>query len=275
MSIFELTARHQMNLGNNNIIPKGERLRLNIHTMGVQPHNMFSNPENRRQAIQQLSVNGVNLNPNSPFLNTGHWDIKKVPEVSFHKSIESGMPLEKLSGVENGFRSENKVIDDIDMKKNCISLTKNFYAEGLDLKFADNGLEGRCKIICDYFNAVKNEMGIDTDFQFKDMPSNKLGGYDPVTNSIDLNYTALENPDCEGLLNTILHESRHAFQGKCISNPDSVSVKNNIIDVWKDNFSNYIPPEFDFEAYENQEIEKDANYFADSVVKKGINSSYV
>ena len=27
--------------------------------------------------------------------------------------------------------------------------------------------------------------------------------------------------------------------------------------------------EFDFEAYENQEIEKDANYFADSVMRKG------
>ena len=26
--------------------------------------------------------------------------------------------------------------------------------------------------------------------------------------------------------------------------------------------------------YENQEIEKDANYFADSVMKKGINSNY-
>ena len=31
-----------MNLGNNNIIPKGEKLRLNIHTMGVQPYNIFS-----------------------------------------------------------------------------------------------------------------------------------------------------------------------------------------------------------------------------------------
>ena len=36
----------------------------------------------------------------------------------------------------------------------------------------------------------------------------------------------------------------------------------------------YISPEFDFEAYENQEIEKDANYFADSVMKKGTNLIY-
>ena len=76
------------------------------------------------------------------------------------------------------------------------------------------------------------------------------------------------------MLNTILHESRHAFQNKCIINPDSVTVKNNIIDVWKDNFDNYISPIFDFEAYENQEIEKDANYYADSVMKKGTDLYY-
>ena len=51
-------------------------------------------------------------------------------------------------------------------------------------------------------------------------------------------------------------------------------VKDNIIDVWKDNFDNYIRPDEDFEAYENQEIEKDANYFADSVMKKGTNPYY-
>ena len=63
MSVFELTARHQMCLGDNNIIPKGERLRLNIHTMGVQPYNMFSNPENRRQAIQQLLLQQLHKMP--------------------------------------------------------------------------------------------------------------------------------------------------------------------------------------------------------------------
>lgn len=100
----------------------------------------------------------------------------------------------------------------------------------------------------------------------------ELGGYNPYTNKIELNANYLENPNCEGLLNTILHESRHAFQNKCVEMPDTVTVKNNIIDVWKDNFDNYIKPEYDFEAYENQEIEKDANYFADSVMRKGIDA---
>lgn len=109
------------------------------------------------------------------------------------------------------------------------------------------------------------------------MKQNQLinwGGYNPLTNKIELNSNYLEKSDCEDLLNTILHESRHAFQNKCIDTPNSVTVKDNIIEVWKDNFDNYIRPDEDFEAYENQEIEKDANYFADSVMKKGTNPYY-
>lgn len=162
-----------------------------------------------------------------------------------------------------------KVIDDVEMKKGCIELVKDFNRDGLDLNFAENGLEGRCEIALDFYESVKEEMGIDAEFQFANMSEKTCGGYNPVTNRIELNSKLLENPDCKELLNTILHESRHAFQQKCIDNPDSVTVKENIIEVWRDNMKNYIPPGLDFEAYENQEIEKDANYFADSVMRKG------
>lgn len=37
MPIFEITARYQMYLGPGNQINKGERLTMNIHTIGVQP----------------------------------------------------------------------------------------------------------------------------------------------------------------------------------------------------------------------------------------------
>lgn len=161
------------------------------------------------------------------------------------------------------------VIDDVEMKKGCIELVKDFNRDGLDLDFAEKGLKGRCEIALDFYESVKEEMGITAELQFCSMPENVCGGYNPNTNKIELNSKFLENSDCKDLQNTILHESRHAFQQKCIENPDSVTVKNNIIDVWKDNMKNYIPPGLDFEAYENQEIEKDANYFADSVMKKG------
>lgn len=167
-----------------------------------------------------------------------------------------------------------KVIDDVDMKKGCIELVKDFNRDGLDLTFAENGLEGRCEIALNFYESVKEIMGVDAELCFANMSENICGGYNSVTNRIELNSKYLENPNCKELLNTILHESRHTFQQKCIDNPNSVTVKNNIIDVWKDNMKNYISPDLDFEAYENQEIEKDANYFADSVMRKGENYLY-
>lgn len=166
------------------------------------------------------------------------------------------------------------VIDDVEMKKGCIELVKDFNSEGFDLDFAEKGLEGRCEMVSDFYDSVKEIMGIDAELQFSNIPENMCGGYNSATNRIELNSKFLENPDCKDLLNTLLHESRHVFQQRCIDNPESVTVKDNIIDVWKDNMNNYISPEFDFEAYENQEIEKDANYFADSVMRKGSDYLY-
>ena len=257
-----------MYLGDNNIIPKGERFRLNIHTMGVQSYNMFSNPENRRQAIQQFAVNGIDMKPREHLLNTGHWDIRKLPDHTFSKSLDSYQSLERFEKPLDDISSKD-IIDDVEMKKGCIELVKDFNREGLDMDFAEKGLEGRCEIISGFYDSVKEIMGITAELQFRSMPVNDRGAYNPVANCIELNSKYLENPDCKELQNTILHEARHAFQQKCIEDPDSVTVKNNIIDVWKDNMKNYIPPGLDFEAYENQEIEKDANYFADSVMRKG------
>ena len=55
MAVFEITARHQMYLGAGNQINKVERLTMNIHTIGVQPDSIFSNPDSRRQEIGRAS----------------------------------------------------------------------------------------------------------------------------------------------------------------------------------------------------------------------------
>ncbi len=277
MAAFEFIAKHPMNLGGNNHIMRGERFTMNIHTMGVQPFSVFSNPESRRQAIQQFAVNGIDVKSREYLLNTGHWEVKRLPDHNFSKATETHEPISRFSEItpsSSEFSKGNDVIDDVEMKKECIGIVKDFYGKELDLTFADNGLEGRCKIASDFYKDVKQSMGIDAELSFVSKSPNDLGGYNPRTNCIELNSNYLEKSDCEDLLNTILHESRHAFQGKCIKSPDSVTVKNNVIDVWKDNFQNYISPCHDFEAYENQEIEKDANYYADSVMKKGMDVNY-
>ena len=261
-----------MFLGADNQINKGERLTMNLHSMGIRPYNIFSNPESRRQAIQQFSVNGIDVRSRESILNTGHWDIKRVLD-SYSKSIED-YTLQDIGVAYKDLPVNNRVIDDVEMKIECINMVKDFYNEGLDLAYAECGLKGRCEIASNFYDGVKKNMGINAELCFVTKPAHQLGGFDPLTNRIELNSKYLEKADCEDLLNTILHESRHAFQNKCIDSPGSVTVKDNIIDVWKNNFDNYIRPEEDFEAYENQEIEKDANYFADTVMKKGLNLNY-
>lgn len=271
MSVFELTAKSQMYLGGGNVIEKGEHLRMNIHSLSVQTYNLFSTPENRRQLIQQFSVNGIEAKTGSSVLNAGNWDVKKMPDASFHRTIGEG-----AEGRELRFRPlwnetpDKEVVDAVEMKKGCIDIVGKFFQEGKDLEFAEKGLEGRCKIISEFYDSIQNQMGIDAKISFCPKEPNDCGCYSSRSNKIELNSDYLENPDCTGLMNTILHESRHAFQHECVNNPNFSNVNEYTRASWKYNFDNYIGPEDDFEGYEDQEIEKDANYFADGVMNKGM-----
>ena len=165
----------------------------------------------------------------------------------------------------------NKVIDDARMKEGCVDLVSKFFNEGKDLDFAEKGLEGRCEIAYQFYVGIKQEMDIDAKLSFDPtMARKELGCYNPANNTIKLNANYLETPDCKDLMNTLLHESRHAFQHRCVKHPESCDVSPKVIEVWKDNQKHYIRPEDDFVAYENQPIEKDANDFADSVMKDGM-----
>lgn len=162
-------------------------------------------------------------------------------------------------------------INDVEMKKGCIDVVCKFFNEGKDLDFAEKGLEGRCEIAYQFYDGIKQEMDIDAKLSFDPtMARKELGCYNPANNTIKLNANYLETPDCKDLMNTLLHESRHAFQHQCVKHPESCDVSPKVIEVWKDNQKHYIRPEDDFVAYENQPIEKDANDFADSVMKDGM-----
>lgn len=157
-------------------------------------------------------------------------------------------------------------INEVGMNNACISIVERFQNEGLFDDYAESGLNDRMKIATSFFNEVSEAMGIDTDFNFIPMPYGMEGGYNPATNSIELNINSLENPNCTSLFNTILHESRHAFQHRAVDNPESVSVDNNTIESWRQNFENYISPWLDYEAYREQPVESDAFDYADKIL---------
>ena len=170
-----------------------------------------------------------------------------------------------ISSLLEGQNKKN-FINEVDMNNACISIVERFQNEGLLDEYAESGLDNRMRIATSFFEEVSEAMGIETEFSFIPMPYGMEGGYNPSTNSIELNINSLEKPDCTSLFNTILHESRHAFQHRAVENPDSVSVDNNTIEIWRQNFDNYIARWLDYEAYREQPVESDAFDYADNIL---------
>ena len=76
--------------------------------------------------------------------------------------------------------------------------------------------------------------------------------------------------DCVRIvLDTIIHELRHAVQHKCIEEPTYWDIDADMRDMWQNNMlpGNYIRPEVDMRGYALQPIEIDASTFAELVMK--------
>lgn len=97
--------------------------------------------------------------------------------------------------------------------------------------------------------------------------SSEKRGYYNGDGYIHLNSDVLTNPkNFYDALDTILHESRHAFQRLACSNCNVFGVNLNILEQWRTNFKYYISPELDYQLYYNQPVEVDARKYAESVI---------
>ena len=81
------------------------------------------------------------------------------------------------------------------------------------------------------------------------------GGYNPETNTLQVNEYMLYNSD--EAADTIAHELWHCHQHERAMNPQSA------LDYqYQHNFENYISPDLDQQAYEDQLVEAEARAFA-------------
>jgi len=89
-----------------------------------------------------------------------------------------------------------------------------------------------------------------------DMPDGSYGGYNPDTNTIEINENMLD--DNVEAADTIAHEMWHAYQQEEATKiPPSEQGRE-----YQEGFDNYISPEYDFEGYENQPVEAEAREYA-------------
>lgn len=94
------------------------------------------------------------------------------------------------------------------------------------------------------------------------------GGYfDSESNTIWINENFFNNGFIgkDDAVHTLLHEMRHAYQYDVINNPDNYGYDESTINQWRNDYFGYISAEEDFNAYDNQSIETDADDFADRI----------
>lgn len=180
---------------------------------------------------------------------------------------EMQLPLDTIPKEYFEYQSDLKQLEqfqNIECVENCVDLTDYLYRSGIAEKYMEGDIITREYIAQDYFNAIKGCMDLNPDMplRFVDLPNGRCGGYNPDTNSIELNANYLEHADPRGLLKTIVHESEHAFQQKCVNNPSSCNVDSEVLEQWKYNMDHYKDAEtYGFKEYRNQPIEKDAFEF--------------
>lgn len=95
--------------------------------------------------------------------------------------------------------------------------------------------------------------------------ANTAGYFDLENKTIGLNIDILMCNDgrlLRDIVDTIIHECRHAFQYKAIEFPEECGVDPNTALEWLNNFTHYISPQINFRRYYYQPVEYDARNFA-------------
>ena len=104
---------------------------------------------------------------------------------------------------------------------------------------------------------------------FEKRAANSLGAYNNERNKIILNKLLLEEENPRKIIRTLLHEARHAFQRFAVEHPWRAKPDESNIYSWEFSIENYISSGVNFNMYQSQSIEADADDFALRVVFSG------
>ena len=115
---------------------------------------------------------------------------------------------------------------------------------------------------------VSSEMEVSPSFLGWFQDNETLGFYSEANQGIALNelYLASENEYVINfMINTVIHECKHAMQWDAVSGRNNHGYSNELISLWETNFFDYIEPVESDEGYVKQPVEWDASCFAESV----------
>lgn len=179
-------------------------------------------------------------------------------------------------------RKEGETVTSYQEKEQDLYMQKEIERLNKDNRFSDDvwnnaSMEERKEILKDYVKELSEIMGLsidEVDF-FDSEPKDgyvKNGFYSKRNNSINVNEWMMDNRSCDDIYSTMAHEMRHAYQNAVCENPDKFAVTEETVEKWKKSFDEYktssgfmedgMTKEDAYEAYRNQEVEKDARQFA-------------
>ncbi len=95
-----------------------------------------------------------------------------------------------------------------------------------------------------------------------------LGYYSDKRREVSINTEILTSENYEDVMNTMVHEMRHAYQHEAVRNPSDFIVSEETAKSWESNFDDYIEyteEENNFDEYRYQPVEADAHDIADYV----------
>lgn len=153
-------------------------------------------------------------------------------------------------------------------EQQSLAAVKLFFAVDAKRKmpYSEATTNRRKEYIEELYASFSASTGYNPPLVFKKRAASSLGAYSSGANSITLNELLLEEDDPRKTIRTLLHEARHAFQHFAVEHPWRAKPDEDNVYSWEFNIENYIRSEVDFDMYRSQDIEADADAFAERIV---------
>ena len=153
-------------------------------------------------------------------------------------------------------------------EQQSLTAVKHFFAVDAKRKmpYSEATTSRRKEYIEELYVSFSASTGYNPPLVFKKRAASSLGAYSSGANSITLNELLLEEDDPRKTIRTLLHEARHAFQHFAVEHPWRAKPDEDNVYSWEFNIENYIRSDVDFDMYRSQDIEADADAFAERIV---------
>lgn len=162
-------------------------------------------------------------------------------------------------------------LNETDNKKaeETVELIHDKFGEDVVSAVASESEEKRIEMMADFTKELATLYGLDIDIDITVTDAVSWGCFNDEENKVVFNFAALMTDATDEnfgqvvfeVIDTIIHELRHAVQYKAISDPTFWDIGNKRAKRWKSNMKNYIRAGVDPEGHSRQPVEADASTF--------------